>query len=190
MNNVNNTTKLPTNYVLSQKIDLKKDNKLSLLIQIIFIIIAAMFVGFAIIFKLPIKNEFNAFKNIVITVGLVFLYMIVHELTHGVFIKFLSKEKPMYTFRFPFLTTGSNVYFNKRSFIIIALAPVIGWGTILLLALFVVPQYLFMSIYIVLGLNFAGSAGDYIQVVSFSKLSNTTLLHDDGNKTSVYSLKN
>ena len=47
-----------------------------------------------------------------------------------------------------------------------------------------------MSIYIVLGLNFAGSAGDYIQVVSFSKLSNTTLLHDDGNKTSVYSLKN
>ena len=189
MHNVNNTIKLPTNYELSKKIDLKKDNKLNSIIQIIFILIAIVFVGFAIIFKLPIKNEFNAFKNIVITVGLVFLYMIVHELTHGIFIQVLSKEKPNYNFRFPFLTTGSNVYYNKKSFIIIALAPVIVWGIILLLALFVVPQYLFMSVYIVLGLNFAGSAGDYVQVVSFSKLSNTTLLYDDGNETSVYSLK-
>ncbi len=189
MNNVNNTIKLPTNYELSHKIDLKKDNKINLLIQIIFVLIALMVVSFAIIFEFPIKNKFNAFENIVITVVLVFLYMIVHELTHGVFIQFISKEKPIYNFRFPFLTTGSNVYFNKTSFIIIALAPVIIWGVILLLALFVVPQYLFMGIYIVMGLNFAGSAGDYVQVINFSKLSNTTLFYDDGKETSVYSLK-
>ena len=46
-----------------------------------------------------------------------------------------------------------------------------------------------MGIYIVMGLNFAGSAGDYVQVINFSKLSNTTLFYDDGKETSVYSLK-
>lgn len=62
------------------------------------------------------------------------------------------------------------------------------WGFILILALFFVPQSLFLSLYIVLGINFAGAAGDYIQVHYILKLPSHALIQDDGIKTQVFIL--
>ncbi len=120
------------------------------------------------------------------TIGLVIIYMMLHELTHGVFMQILSKKKPNYAFRFPYLTTGSLSYFNKTSFLIIALAPVIILGIILLILIFLVSNTVFLSLYVVLGLNFAGSAGDYAQVYYLSKLPNDVLFQDDGYETKVF----
>lgn len=124
-----------------------------------------------------------------ITIGLVIIYMALHELTHGVFMQILSKKKPNYSFRFPYLTTGSQSFYNKMSFFIIALAPVIIWGIILMIVIAFIPETLFLSFYVVLGLNFAGSAGDYVQVYYLSKLPKNVLLQDDGNETKVFILQ-
>jgi hypothetical protein len=184
--NISNTNELPKNYRFSHKFDLKTHKKISLLIQVIFMIIALSMVGLAIGFDFPIKSDMKTITKIIITVGLVIIYMILHELIHGVTIQLLSKKKPNYSFRFPYLITGSQSYFNKKSFFLIALAPVIMWGTILLIAILFVSNTLFLSFYIVLGFNFAGSAGDYVQVYYLSKLPSDVLLQDDGYETKVF----
>lgn len=183
---INNTNELPITYKLSHKINLKNDKKISLLIQVIFILIALVMVGLAIVLDFPIKSEMKTITKIIMTMGLVIIYMALHELTHGIFMQILSKKKPNYAFRFPYLTTGSLSYFNKTSFFMIALAPVIIWGIILLIAVLFVPNTLFLSLYVVLGLNFAGSAGDYAQIYHLSKLPNDVLLQDDGHETKVF----
>ena len=48
------------------------------------------------------------------------VYMAVHELTHGVFVKLFSGVKPVYFARFPFLCTGNTAFFNKTSFVTVA----------------------------------------------------------------------
>jgi len=187
-NEVQNTNQLPKTHEFSHQIDLKTNKKASLMIQVIFVFIALIMVTLAIAFQFPIQSELKAIPKIIITIGLVIIYMVVHELTHGIFIRILSKKKPKYAVRFPYLTTGSQSFFNKKSFVLITLAPVIIWGIILLFVISFVPQTLFMSFYVVLGLNFAGAAGDYVQVYYFFKLPKNALLQDDGNETKVYVL--
>ncbi len=51
---IKNTNELPITYKLSHKINLSDDKKISFLIQVIFILIALVMVGLAIVFKFPI----------------------------------------------------------------------------------------------------------------------------------------
>jgi hypothetical protein len=101
----------------------------------------------------------------------------------------LSKTKSRYKFRFPFLTTGTDAYLNKLSFITVCLAPSMLWGLILGILMFFIPQNYLLSLYIVLALNFAGSAGDYLQVVLVLKTPKDSLVKDDGTKTNIYGMK-
>ena len=75
----------------------------------------------------------------VITIVGLITYMILHELTHGLTISLLSKTKSKYAIRFPFLTTGTEAYLNKRSFIIVCLSPSVLFGLIIGILLFFIP---------------------------------------------------
>lgn len=180
---------LPESYEYSHKINLKTDKKINFWIQAIFIVVALVMVFLAVYLKLPIQSDLKTITKILITVVFVVIYMFFHELTHGICIRLLSKKKLTYAIRFPFLITGSQTYFNKFNFIIIALAPVIIWGIILSITIFFIPQFLLLSTYVVLGLNFAGSSGDYMQVYYLSKCPRYSLIQDDGNETKVFIMR-
>lgn len=184
---MNNTNQLPINYELKDSYDLKQ-TKLNLIIQTIFIIIAAIFMSSVFIFNIEFNSEYHGLLIAGFTMTLVLIYMTLHELTHGIFISLLSKTKSTYKFRFPFLTTGTHAYFNKKSFIIICLAPSILWGIVIGVSIKFTPNNLLLSLYILLGLNFAGSAGDYLQVFLISRTSIDSLIQDDGKVTSIYTV--
>ncbi|MGI6170095.1 MAG: DUF3267 domain-containing protein [Christensenellales bacterium] len=160
-NIVPNTPILPANYQLHGTMDLKKDKKINIGIQVTFILVVVCMIGLAKWLNFPTESNWGTGIRILATVLMGVVYMIVHELTHGVFMKLFSKVKPVYFVRFPFLCTGSAAYFNKKNFIIIALAPVVLWGAFLIAMLTVHPSDFFLSVYIIIGLNFAGAAGDY-----------------------------
>lgn len=185
-NNVQNMPRLPAGYQLHGIMDLKKDKKIYTSIQITCIIIVICMIGLAKWFNFPTKSSWSTGIIILSTVLMSIVYMAIHELTHGVFMKLLSSVKPVYFARFPFLCTGSTAYFNKKSFITVALAPVVLWGVLLITMLLLLPSDFFISVYIVIGLNFAGAAGDYFQVFAISKLPSTALIQDNGKETSVF----
>lgn len=181
-----NSPQLPLNYKFYMKMDLKKDKKINIAIQGLFLLIVALMIGLAMWLKFPMKNNWSTGVTIVVTVAMCAVYMIMHELIHGVFLKLFSGVKPKYFARFPFLCTGSEAYFNKWSFSIVALAPVVIWGILLITILSLLPTDCFLSIYIVTALNFAGAAGDYFQVYAILKLSPTAIIQDNGKETKVF----
>lgn len=115
-----------------------------------------------------------------------FSYIILHEITHLIFMKIFSREKISISIKFPTISVGSNAKFSKKQFSIIALAPVIILGSILiLLILFTSKQYTFLWS-VLLILNFAGSGGDYLQFLKISKYPTNTYFQDNSNETIIF----
>jgi hypothetical protein len=177
---------LPVGYKPYSTINLS-DKKTALKIQYAFVGIAFIPFTIARLFDFPLTSSYSGWLTALVTVSLCFSYMFIHELTHGFFIQIISHQKPKYNLSFPYLTTGAEVYLSKRSFIVVCLAPVIIWGLILIGILMVVPDSWFLIVFIVLIVNFAGSAGDYFQFLKVLNIPKDALLKDDGHTTVVYS---
>ena len=146
---------------------------------IFFVLIGIVFI----ILNNSVEN--NTIKSQWFLLGCI-LYIILHEITHLIFMKIFSKEKINISIKFPTISVGSNAKYSKKQFYIIALAPVIILGIILiLLILFSSKDYTFLWS-ILLTLNFAGSGGDFLQFLKISKYPTNTYFQDTSNETIVF----
>ncbi len=146
---------------------------------IFFVLIGIVFI----ILNNSVEN--NTIKSQWFLLGCI-LYIILHEITHLIFMKIFSKEKINISIKFPTISVGSNAKYSKKQFSIIALAPVIILGIILiLLILFSQKDYTFLWS-ILLTLNFAGSGGDFLQFLKISKYPTNTYFQDTSNETIVF----
>lgn len=146
---------------------------------IFFVLIGIVFI----ILNNSVEN--NTIKSQWFLLGCI-LYIILHEITHLIFMKIFSKEKINISIKFPTISVGSNAKYSKKQFSIIALAPVIILGIILiLLILFSSKDYTFLWS-ILLTLNFAGSGGDFLQFLKISKYPTITYFQDTSNETIVF----
>ena len=97
-----------------------------------------------------------------------------------------SKEKINISVKFPTISVGSSAKFNKMQFTIIALAPVILLGCILILLIVFTPKNYTFLWTILLILNFAVSGGDYMQFFKIRKYPTNTYFQDNSNETVIY----
>lgn len=180
------TPDLPATYAKYRTVDFKKDRKIAVLIQAIFIGVALLATAVALLFELPLASDWHPVITIVVTVLAGLVYMAAHEATHGLTLRFLTGAQPSYRLKFPFLTTSSSLYFTRRSIVITALAPCVIWGVVLLVALLLVPADARLMVYILLALNFAGSAGDYVEATLALRQPPRTLLQDDADRIHIF----
>ena len=61
---------------------------------------------------------------------LIIIYIIMHELLHGILMKFYSGISAEYGFSGPFIFAKSEAVFDKRAYILITLAPMLILGVI------------------------------------------------------------
>lgn len=115
------------------------------------------------------------------------LYIVLHELVHGIFMKRFSGIKPNYGFTLMYAYAGSTAYFNKKHYIIIALAPIVVWGIVLTIINCFVPASWFWVVYFIQIMNISGAAGDLYVTYKFSKMPKNILVHDSGVAMTVYS---
>lgn len=177
---------LPVTYRRHVTVDLKNDKRLAFAVQGIFVLAGLIAVGVALLFGLPLETQWPPILTIPVTVVACLVYMAVHEATHGVALQLITGMKASYSMRFPFLTTGTDAYLTRRSTVVVALMPGVLWGTLLLLALLTVPADFRLSAYIVLTLNFAGSAGDIVEVFVVTRQQRDALIQDDGKSVHVF----
>jgi len=181
-----NTAELPRTYGEHRTVDIKKDKKFAVAVQGLFVLMALVAVGAALLLELPLATSWSPILTIAVTLLACLIYMAVHESTHGVVLQVLTKVKPSYAVRFPFLTTGSHAYLTRRSAVVVALAPAVIWGIVLTAALLTLPQDYLRTAYILLALNFAGSAGDFVEVYVVSRQQPDALVQDEGDKVHVF----
>lgn len=117
-----------------------------------------------------------------VTPAMYVLYIPLHELTHGLLMHALSGVKPKYGLKLPYAYAGSHVYFDKRSHNLIALAPLILWGAVLLTLERTLPAEWFWPLYITQISNVSGSVGDVYCVLHLFRLPGSIVIQDTGTR--------
>lgn len=189
---MNAIKELPEQYRQVYAIDLQKDKKaalivncLALLIMLAMILCAQFYIPIQTLFSFEqgIGQYFLRFGAILL---LIVLYMILHELVHGIAMKLCGTKKVKYGFTGMYAFAGSDDYYNKKSYIFIALAPVVLWGIVLAVVNMLVPIAWFWVVYFIQITNISGAAGDLYVTVKFSRMPKDILVQDYGIGMKVY----
>ena len=128
---------LPEGSRLVLQLDLQKDKKTALKVNLLAVVILAAVVALGVGLE-PLGSVFQAgspalyWGRLAVLLGGFAAYMILHELVHGVFMYALSGGvKPRYGFTGMYAYAASDACFCRRDYILIALAPVVVWGLVL-----------------------------------------------------------
>lgn len=176
-------------------VDLQKDKKLALLINLLSLGIAAV-TALPAVFMVPISTLFDMSKGIgpyllrfAVLLILMVAYILLHESVHGITMKLLGCKKVTYGFTGLYAYAGCNDYFDRPGYITVALSPVVVWGLVLTLVLPFVSAEWFWVVYLIQVFNLSGAAGDFYVTARFARLPNDILVKDTGVSMSVYSTK-
>ena len=186
------TFELPCGYRQCLHVDLAKNKKLFLLVNL-----AAALIGVALaiagIVICPISATFDAEEYIwmpLLRFGVLMIafpvYIVLHELVHGLFIRIFSGKGAHYKFTLAYASAGSDAYFGKWSYIVIALSPVVLLGALLAVLCALLPATWFWVAYAIQILNLSGAAGDYYVTLRFCTLPRDILVRDSGTAMTVY----
>ena len=118
---------------------------------------------------------------------LLVVYMVLHELVHGIAMKMCGTKKVRYGFTGIYAFAGSDDYYAKKPYIFIALAPVVLWGIVIAIITPFVPVEWFWIVYFIQVCNLSGAAGDLFVTVRFSRMPKDILIKDHGVGMKVYS---
>lgn len=183
---------LPPGYHEIQTIDLQKDKKLALLVNGMALLIAVVMIAAALLL-VPVRNLFgnNGLQGILVRLavmyGGMFAYIILHEAVHGIVMRRFSDAKVRFGFTGLYAYAGSDAYYCRKHYILIALAPVLVWGIVLGILNVLVPQDWFYVVYMIQMANISGAAGDLYVSWNMNRLPADILVRDTGVSMTVYS---
>lgn len=186
-------SELPEGYREIYSVNLQRDKKAALIVNIAALILMVIFVIIG-LFIVPISYTFFNDGSIVtvwlkmmaVLAGMI-VYLILHELVHGITMKHYGAKKVKYGFTGLYAFAGCEEYFTKRPYIVIALAPIVVWGVVLAAVCCFVPKSWFWLVYFIQIMNLSGAAGDLYVTYKFSKFPKDILIKDTGLEMKVYS---
>ncbi|MFA6688227.1 MAG: DUF3267 domain-containing protein [Sphaerochaetaceae bacterium] len=189
-----NVGRLPDGYRLIGKIELSDDLPTARKIAILSVAIAVVSfcVGLALV---PFRRTFSVeagvgilLRRIVCTIGLILAYLVLHEGVHGLFIRILGKVKPTFGVSGAYLYAGTDrAWFDRMSYLVIALAPVVVWTIVLTIGLAMASSQWFWALYLVQVVNLSGSAGDLFLAGTVLRMPPDVLVQDTGVSMSFFS---
>ncbi len=179
---------LPEGYSEAISIDLHKNKKQLITVNALCVLITVAMLVPTIILRgfSGIALTDLAFGAIITVVGC-FVYLILHELTHGLFMIIFGCRWPRFGFSGLYAFAGADFYFLKWHYIIIALSPVVVLGVVLGVLNIVLPPLWFYPVYFIQVMNVSGAAGDLYVTARLLKTSRDTLIYDTGTAMRVYS---
>lgn len=183
---MNCITELPVGYRQVLEIDLQKNKKLAWLVNGLS---AGLVAGMLVLgcFMQPISIEdFLPPKGFVTILGL-FLYIILHELTHGICMKYYGSKTVKYGFTSLYVYAGASDYFSRKAHRVISLAPIVFWGIVLVLLNVFLDASRFWVVYWIQVCNISGACGDLYITYRLAKLPEDILVRDSGVAMTVYS---
>lgn len=186
---------MPAGYAERYRLELQKDKKTAIRINLLALLIAVpLFVlGH---FLVPITTMLPFVDDAELLAGIlgkwllamlcIAVYIVLHELVHGICMKAFGCPKVRYGLSLLYAYAGSETYFRKRPYLVIALAPVVVWGIVLLVLTCVAGDAWFWVVYLVQVQNISGAAGDLYVFFRFSRLPSDLLVQDTGMSMTVY----
>lgn len=189
---MNSYRELPQGYRQILHIDLQKDKKLALLVNGLALLICVVMIALLLALA-PIERLFRnsgrteLLVKLAVMYGGMIVYIILHEAVHGIVMRRFSDAKVRFGFTGPYAYAGSDAYYCRRHYIIIALAPIVVWGIVLGILNVLVPEDWFYVVYMIQMINISGAAGDLYVSWKMNRLPADILVRDSGVAMTVYS---
>ena len=186
---------LPEDYGEIYSLNLQKDKRTAIIVNLLALAIAAV-MAVSMNFFVPVTSFFDMsggivryFLRLAALIVLMVLYTVLHELVHGIAMKLCGTKRVKYGFTGLYAFAGSEDYYDKKSYIFIALAPIVLWGTVLAAVNFFVPTEWFWIVYMIQLINISGAAGDLFAAVKFSRMPKNILIQDSGVSMRVFYIR-
>lgn len=186
---------LPDNYRQDSILDLSKNKRLAIGLNILGTIFLLIFGAILLWLVSALRNgvgqgELIGRFSLEIFLGIVcvsILSVILHEIIHGMSFWYYTGEKARFGFKGLYAYAAAPEWFIPRQkHVVIALTPLIGITTIGLVLLLIMPikvlPFLFFSVIV----NLAGSIGDVVIVVWLLTKPRTAYVNDYGDGVAVY----
>lgn len=126
-----NYTVLPSGYRRIGGVDLLQDRRSMLIVNLGAIVIALLLLLLGLRlhpFRFSIRSMPSFLLWFFLLLGGLVLYIILHELIHGIFMRHYSGLRPRYGFNGLYAYAGSDAFFDRKSYLVISLAPVVLLG--------------------------------------------------------------
>ena len=174
------------------KIDLVKNKKEALLVNIYGIIIMVVMAVFIPLLIMGGIIEFNLettfpLSFIVLLISLI-LYIPLHEIVHGIVLKNYTDEKLSFGWKLVYAYCGSKeAVVDRKEYYAVALAPLLVFSVVFI-SLMVLNPSLSLVWYVMEIMNVSGSVGDiYVSIKLRKEKSRDILITDSGTDMSFWS---
>ena len=174
------------------KIDLVKNKKEALLVNIygiIIMVVMAVFIPLLImggIIEFNLETTFPLFF-IVLLISLI-LYIPLHEIVHGIVLKKYTDEKLSFGWKLVYAYCGSKeAVVDRKEYYAVALAPLLVFSVVFI-SLMVLNPSISLVWYVMEIMNVSGSVGDiYVSIKLRKEKSRDILITDSGTDMSFWS---
>ncbi|NLI54685.1 MAG: DUF3267 domain-containing protein [Clostridiales bacterium] len=183
-------TGLPKGYREIRRIDLVNNRREALLINLLALLIAGAVTALGFLICPPfseVEIGIHTILGIVLLLIGILLYMVLHEVVHGVFMKAFSGRKPRYGYTGFYAYAGSDALFDRTQYMIIAFAPVVILGLLLAVLTAAFYEAAFWYLYIIQIVNLSGAAGDLYVGCLIARAHSDVMVRDTGTDMSFYS---
>lgn len=195
---LNPTTQLPSQYHLHRTIDLSKDIRLLIALNVFGLVLLFpfgwLFVAIAAFFR-PMNRvqdvnpfSFSFIAHLIVIIIVIVFFVILHEVVHGIFFWATTRSKPNFGFKGAYAFAAAPGWFIPRNlYLWIGISPLLVISMLGVLLIAVLPANLLFPTIIGLIFNAVGSVGDLYVVAWLFLRPSTDLIEDQGDKISVYS---
>ena len=189
------TQTLPAGYIQSGQIDLKKDKRLIILLNIVGVTVIVLSFYLLSAFTAWVRPDIMTFSvtvtvtNLLGALGLTVLILPLHEGIHGLFFWIFSRSRPVFGLRPLYAYAGAPTwFFPKGQFFITTLAPLVVIGAAGLLLLLLAPISWVLMIVFLVASNTGGAVGDLFVFFRLLRSSPTSFANDTGEVVTFYEL--
>ena len=198
MGKLNYYKELPENYKVVKVID-AKEGKTTLFFLLFSTLLSAISITIGVVifsFKYGFSEIYTSYRLLFIPIILVgyVAYIILHELTHGLFYKIFTHEKLTFGMTLTVCYCGvPNLYTNRKTSLFAILAPFITFSIVFLACIFFIPvPFVKFAFIILFGVHIGGCIGDLYgaSYMIFFNRKKKLLVNDTGPKQTFYVLDN
>ncbi len=192
------TRVLPDGYRISRSIDLKKDTRLAVKLNIAGFLLLIPTVLFLLQLvrtshpgSITDSGRFvlsgSTILHIVGVIAAISLVLIVHEFVHGIFFWTATRTRPKFGFQLSYAYAAApDWYIPARFYWWIGIAPFLLLGILGILWLLVAPEFMLLYLVAAIAMNTAGSIGDLWILYTLFRQPAGCLVNDRGDGISFY----
>ena len=185
---------LPPKYVKTASIDLSKNPRLLLWLNLIglvlFFLFGWFFLRLAAILR-PDSHNLSGSLNLWLVIGILvatILTFLLHELVHGLFFWIFTRSRPKFGFKGAYaFAAAPGWYLRQAPFLIVGLAPLVLISLAGLLLIPIIPNSLEIPLLFLLTVNASGAVGDLAVVIWLLRFPRQIFIMDHGDAITVFS---